>query len=366
MAVDLTGSIDPAREYPFAMRPDNPEMRDSVSFWVFDDGGAVGLPRVGIEAVASNWDAHNVQLNLSFPDGAVYRLRADGPSHPVEDPDGRPTVLGAGPLALTCVEPFALWTMSFRGKAIQTTSADLVEGRKGGPMVDVEFDVEARPAVPPWIQGALQPDADAALKNSVEGELMGGPRYEQLLRATGAVRVAGREHRFTGSGLRIKRQGVRKLDGFWGHCWQSALFPSGRGFGYIAYPPRPDGKPTFNEGYLYLGDEAGGELIPATVVEAPWLSRLQPLGEDVSVVLQTAAGIHRIEGQTVMSTHDITDPSDVPPEMVELLANWTFPALQQAGVRYRWDGEQTIGMLERSMPKDKMAAAATRCACPST
>jgi hypothetical protein len=28
--------------------------------------------------------------------------------------------------------------------------------------------------------------------------------------------------------------------------------------------------------------------------------------------------------------------------------------LQQAGVRYRWDGEETIGMLERSSPMDKI------------
>ena len=90
------------------------------------------------------------------------------------------------------------------------------------------------------------------------------------------------------------------------------------------------------------------------MVEAPWLSRLQPLGEDVSVVLKTAHGIERIQGETVVSTHDITDPSEVPPEMMELLANWTFPALQQAGVRYQWNGEETIGMLERSMPKDKL------------
>ena len=50
MAIDLTGGIDPAREYMFAERPDNPEMRDSVSFWVFDDRGQVGLPRVEIGA----------------------------------------------------------------------------------------------------------------------------------------------------------------------------------------------------------------------------------------------------------------------------------------------------------------------------
>ena len=87
---------------------------------------------------------------------------------------------------------------------------------------------------------------------------------------------------------------------------------------------------------------------------APWLTRLQPLGEDVSVVLETADGTVRIEGETVVSTHDITDPSEIPADQLAKLANWTFPALQQAGVRYRWDGEETYGMLERSSPMDKL------------
>jgi hypothetical protein len=351
MAIDLTGGIDPAREYMFAERPDNPEMRDSVSFWVFDDRGGLGLPRIAIEAVGANWQAHGLQVNVAFPDGRVYRLREDGKSWPVDGPNGKPSVLGAGPLAFTCVEPFDVWTMTFDGKAVATSSANLAAGRKDGPLTDLRFEVEAHMSVPPWVQGALRADAVSALKTSVEGDLMGGPRYEQLFRATGCVRVAGREHSFTGSGLRIRRQGVRRLEGFWGHCWQSALFPSGRAFGYIAYPPRPDGRPTFNEGYLFDGD---GDLVPARVVEAPWLTRLQPLGEDACVVLETNNGTERIEGETVVSTHDITDPSEVPPEQLAKLANWTFPALQQAGVRYRWDGEDTIGMLERSSPMDKI------------
>jgi hypothetical protein len=352
MAVDLTGGIDPARENVFAVRPDNPEMRDSVSFWVFDDRGEVGLPRIGIEAVASNWEAHQVQANVVLADGTVYRLRDEGKSWPPDGPDGKPTVLGAGPLAFTCVAPFDVWTMRFDGQAVQTSSADLAAGRKDGPQVDVRFDVEATMAVPPWVQGALRADADSQLKTSAVGEMMGGPRYEQLFRATGTVAVAGTEHTFTGSGLRIRRQGVRRLEGFWGHCWQSALFGSGRAFGYIAYPPRPDGQPNFNEGYIFEGD---GELIAARVVEAPWLTHLQPRGEDVSVVLETDSGTVRIEGETVVSTHDITDPSQVPAEELAKMANWTFPALQQAGVRYRWDGEEAIGMLERSSPMDTIS-----------
>ena len=103
---DLTGGMDADRELMFASRPEDPEMRDSASFWVLDERGEVGLPRIGIEAVASNWDAHQIQVNVAFADGRVYRLREDGASWPVEGPDGRPTVLGAGPLAFTCVRPF--------------------------------------------------------------------------------------------------------------------------------------------------------------------------------------------------------------------------------------------------------------------
>ena len=94
MAVDLTGGIDPAREYMLAQRPEDPEIRDSVSFWVVDDRGEIGLPRIGIEAVGANWDAHDIQVNVAFPDGRVYRLRTNGPSLPAEGSDGRRQRIG--------------------------------------------------------------------------------------------------------------------------------------------------------------------------------------------------------------------------------------------------------------------------------
>ena len=46
----------------------------------------------------------------------------------------------------------------------------------------------------------------------------------------------GKDVEFTGGALRIRRKGVRKLQEFFGHAWQSAVFPSGKAFGYIAYP----------------------------------------------------------------------------------------------------------------------------------
>jgi prepilin-type processing-associated H-X9-DG protein len=351
MSIDLTGGIDPAREFVFAERPDDPEMRDSVSLWIVDDRGELGLPRIGIEAVGGHWEEHGLQVNVAFADGLVFRLRSDGKAWPPMDATGRPTVLGAGPLGFRCVEPFRTWTMTFDGEAAQTSTLDLLEGNTAGPFVEVRFDVETSMAVPPWIQGSLVPEARALLQGG-EGNLMGGPRYEQLLRASGTIQIPGREHTFNGSGLRIRRQGVRHLAEFRGHCWQSALFPSGRAFGYIAYPPRDDGQPTFNEGYVFEGD---GALIPARVAQAPWLTSLQALGQDVSLVLETEKGIERIEGETFVSTFDIRhdDQTRAIKEMSTELPD--FPPLQQAGVRYRWNGEETFGMLERSSPRSKIA-----------
>ncbi|MEU9339915.1 hypothetical protein AB0D74_01645 [Streptomyces sp. NPDC048278] len=336
MAIDLTGGLPDTREDVFADVPANPEMRDSVSMWISDDRGAIGLPRFAVEAYAPQWEAHGIQLNLALPDGRVYRLRETGKTHPALDEQGRPRIIGAGPLAFRCVEPFRLWTADFRGTAVRLTTAGLLGGHHDGPRAEVEFHIEARPAVPPWIQGALLPDAAEKLTTGVEQGFMGGPRYEQLVRATGTVRVEGEEHAFTGSGLRIRRQGVRQLAGFRGHCWQSALFPDGRAFGYITYPPSPDGRPTYNEGFVFDGD---GALVPARVVRAPFLRALRERGEDVTAVLETTDGrTVRVEAETVFSAHDTALRPTMP----------GFPVLHQSGVRYRWDGSETYGMMERS------------------
>jgi hypothetical protein len=134
------------------------------------------------------------------------------------------------------------------------------------------------------------------------------------------------------------------MAGFWGHCQQSAIFPSGRGFGYIAYRPRPDGTGSYNEGYVFTGD---GNLVSAKVVQAPWLSRLQSNGEDVSVVLESDVGTIRIGGETVQSVFSLGDPT----------SSNALAALHQGGARYTWDGEQAYGAIERSTPPAQITGA---------
>ena len=90
---------------------------------------------------------------------------------------------------------------------------------------------------------------------------MGHPwRFEQLCRASGRMRIGDETYEIDGGANRIRRQSIRRTAKLRGHAWQAALFPSGRAFGYIVYPPRDDGKDTYNEGYVFDGD---GALIPA-------------------------------------------------------------------------------------------------------
>jgi hypothetical protein len=339
MAIDLTGGISGEREYVFAECPATPDIRDAVNVWLEAADGAFGM-RIGVEAVSPNWDKHQIWLDVAFPNGRVLSTREYFPVHPAIGPEGRPSILGAGPLRFRCIAPFRQWTTSFDGEAQETTALDLIKGvlPPGLPQRHVVFEVEMTMAVPPWEPGSLVAEASQVLKG-VQGEHM-SPRYEQLFRATGKLRIDDEPIDFAANGLRIRRQGRRKFEGFSGHCWQSALFPSGKAFGCNNYPPRDDGEPSYNEGFVFSGD---GVLRPARVVQAPWLKRLVPSGDDATVVLETNDGTKVvIEGRTFVNTRSLGDkvlPAD-------------FPIVQQAHAWYRWNGEETYGMVERSsLPK---------------
>jgi hypothetical protein len=338
MAIDLTSGMDASRDHFFADRPEDPQMRESASMWVSDDQGVIGLPRVGIEALAGTWDKRDLQVNLGFPDGRAVIVRESGQGRSLVDADGVCRTFAAGGLEFRHVEPFKTLTMTYEGTALDTTAAALARGELDAPRIRLEIEVELTCAAPPWVPGTLNEDAAEVFHKGFAGAFI-SPRYEQLCTSRGTVRAGGDEWSFTGTGLRIHRQGARDVGGFWGHCWPSALFPSGRGFGGLAFPERPDGQPTYNEAYIFDGER----MIPAILVDAPWLRRLQPFGEDVAVTLRTADGDIRIEGETIVSA---------------CMAGGTHhefaPALQQTGVRYRWDGEVSYGMLERSIPVDQL------------
>jgi hypothetical protein len=335
MAIDLTGGMPAEHEYFFAEKP-GPEVRDAANIWLEEENGDFAM-RVGIEAVAESWDSHMIWLDVAFADGRVLHWRPYCKPHDPSGPDGKPTVLGAGPIRFECIAPFKKWNVRMEPTAVPDLTAQrlIEEDLSDPPTATLSFDIDYMPAVPPMISGTLTA-ASRAMMSGEQGSFI-SPRFEQLCRAEGWLEVDGKRRQFKGQVLRIKRQGVRKFEGFWGHCWQSALFPSGKAFGVNTFPPRDDGQPNFNEGFVFDGD---GQLRPAKAIESPWLRKFHVSGEPVPLVLETEDGERvAIDGTTFINCRSVGTDGVLPD---------SFPLVQQAHALYRWGDEQAAGMIERS------------------
>jgi prepilin-type processing-associated H-X9-DG protein len=345
-----TGGLDLDLDYMFPTKPEDPEMRESASIWLFEENGKFALPRVGLEAQGVVWDNHRFDANVAFADGRVLRESVRAPTLSPIGPDGKASVLGAGGLKFRCIEPFHKWAVSYDGQAYDGTVQEQIrsafavyadgsrdKGLEGRRRAQVSFDVELTMVTPAWVQDyRTEKLAGMSEQERIDAGLMGyGYRIEHLFRGEGVLTVDGQTQSFKALGSRIHRQSVRPMGEFRGHCWQSAVFPDGRAFGYIAYPPRVDGS-TYNEGYVYQN----GKMYPARATRIPFLRNITPQGDDVSLELESELGVARIEGATTLATFHIGNPG------VNSMNN------QQGGVRYTWDGMTTYGMIERSSPAD--------------
>jgi hypothetical protein len=338
--MDLTGGLDPDCEFFLAEPPASPGMRDSATLWIMDQGGDIALPRVTIDAIGSHWDRPWVQLNLVLADGRTLRVWDRFPAHGPAGADGKPRVLGAGPLRFECLEPFRRWMMRFDGEAEQSTTVAQTAGGVGGTRMPLNFHIEADMVAPPWLMGGMTPEAARLMRSATEGSLMGGLRYEQLCRVAGSVQIAGATYQISGTGMRVRRQGVRNMEAATGHCQHSALFPSGKAFGAIALAPRADGSPSFNEGFILAAD---GRRAAVRIAQAPWMKRLRANGEDATLVFESELGTIRVEGVTLLTTFDR-----------HLFEMADSAVLEQGVARYRWDGEETIGLIERCTLREQL------------
>ncbi len=330
----MMGGLTPDHDLVFPEQPSNPEMRESTSLWLYEENGRFGFPRIGIEAEAMNWSNRRVQGNFAFASGRVLNGAGMGAAHSPFGPDGRPTIIGAGPLSFRCVEPFHQWIATWEGLvsdgAVEQQITKTLDPNK---RILVKLDIELKMLAPAWVQdNSPAKVAQMSAADAQEAGNMGiGWRFEQLLRGEGTFTIDGKTHDFRATGLRIKRQSVRPMGGFRGHCWQSAVFPDGRGFGYIAYPPREDGY-QFNEAYVYLD----GKMYPAKAVKIPWLRRIVGAGDDCSLELESELGITRIAAVSALSTFRVGNP-----DIGGLNLN-------QGGAKYSWDDQTAYGMMERS------------------
>jgi hypothetical protein len=342
----MTNGLTPEHDLFFPEKPEDPEMRESTSIWLFEENGEFGFPRIGIEAEASSWDDRRYHANFALGGGRTLSGLGSGPGPAPAGPDGRPTRFGAGPLTFRCIEPFRKWGMTYAGFAADGTVARQIDRTLDRTQrTPVRLDVEMEMVTPAWVQDnspekvAAMSDADAA-----EAKSMGiGWRLEHLFRGEGSLTVDGETREFSAIGSRIKRQSVRPLTFFRGHCWQSAIFPDGRAFGYIAYPPGEDGSEPYNDGYIFQD----GKMHAARAIRIPWLRQLLEEGDDVALELESDLGVTRIEGRTMLTTYMILSTADGVPVDFNL---------HQGGARYTWDGMTSFGMIERSSTAAQMAA----------
>jgi len=333
MASGLTGGLDPGFEFFRADRPDNPDMRDSATLWIMDQSGTLAFPRVTFDAIGESWDTPWLQLNFVHADGRTLRVWSQQEGGLAMDAGGHAAIRSAGGLRLECIEPFRRWAMEFDGIAMQSTTEAELRGARTRDPVPLAFRFEAEMAAPPWLMGGMTEAAARQMKAGDGSALMGGVRYEQLCWVKGTVTLDGRERAVEGTGMRVRRQGVRNMGAALGHCQHSALFPSGKAFGAIVMAQGATGPEAFNEAFVMTAD---GRKAAARVVRAPWMTRLAASGEDASLVFDSEVGTVRIHGEVLLSMFDHHDF-----EMADT------SILHQGTARYVWDGEETIGLIER-------------------
>ncbi len=332
---DLTSGLAPDRDLVFPGQPSEPEMRESVSVWLFEENGAFGFPRMGIEAEAASWNDRRLQAAFTFPDGRALNGAARGSPPSAIDEQGRPTIIGAGPLTFRCIKPFHRWTMTYEGSARDGTVQEQIHrsyGKRGNQTI--KLHVEMTMVTPAWVQEtSLDPQMSQVEKDNAAA--MGlGYRFEHHLRAVGTYEIGGKTYQFKGVGTRIHRQSVRRLEGFFGLCWLSAVFPDGSAFGSLAYPPREgtSGDYSYNDAVIFKN----GRLYKARIVKAPFLRRIVPAGDEMLLELESDLGRTVIEGTTALSTFRVGNPD---------IGGLN---LQQSGALFRWGDQQAYGMCERS------------------
>ena len=345
---DPTGAMTPEDDLCLLEQPPGTVgYGENHAFWFFDAAGKVhGYNH--ISALQSWYELRSERNWLILPDGRVLYNANEGTQT-------RKRRVGGANLTFDCVDPFRRWSVDYLGTMRISSSEELAAGPAvEGPrcIVDLHLDVET--AAAPWTYGALSAGVDAPAS-----KFIGGHRYEQLCRVSGRLRTDdGDDIRIEGTGVRTHRRGPRDMHGWHGHCWQTALFPSGRGFGLQQIPDQdgPDGRaaPAWTEACVL----DRGRIVTAEVVEAAWLTDLSPRGETVSVRLRSRLGEHVITGEVLGNSFRTIHAAGAPGRFLREFGVWGDAGsyvLRQGACLWSMEGETAPGHIEGSTAYAELA-----------
>jgi hypothetical protein len=339
MALDLSAGLSSQLDEVVVDPPDVPGFGENHAVWLFDESGEHHL-NFHLETVPHHWSLRREHGYATLPDQRTLVVQGEGHG------STRHQVCSAT-TSFSVVEPFVRWTGQRRGTARSTSLEELrSHPHHDGERAPLDFDFEATMALPPWIQGAVSEAAHEEMKVDA-GQFIGGFRYEQLFRANVEITVddgpKAEPRRFAATGLRTHRAGPRNMGEMLGHSWATALFPSGRAFGYQRYP-RPGGEIGFSEGWM-TADE---QIDKMEVKTAPWLEELPEPGQKFAIDFEHGGRRQSVDVElrsamllTVSGSGDLA-------WMRQGLHDIDGLVLVQSMARFSWDGEETYGLLERS------------------
>jgi len=336
----IDGGMPPEADYALDQPPPGfAQYGENHAFWFFDKDNKVhGYTH--LEAFQDWFPLKNDRTWLALPDGRVLYNWTEGFQSSPRKPAGANSFY-------ECVEPFRRWSVNYLG-TMQISSAD--ELRRGRPTAGsralVRYHLDVVTAAPPFPQGKLGMAPSAEVLNAI-----GGTRYEQLFRVTGTVHIDNETIELAGAGVRTHRQGLRNMTGWHGHSWQTALFPSGRGFHLYVNPgsdgPEGRAKPMYAEAVVLHE----GTLHPAEVLQCSWLDSYSAHGDRSQIRLRSKLGEAVIDAEILASVWRTFHIKSAPGRHLNGYGVWGDPGSfpnNQGAARYTWDGETTIGQVERS------------------
>jgi len=337
--MDLTGGLSPAIDPPNIDPARDLAIGENHAFWVFDDEGDYALLNCHVQGGAGvgqgdppPWDTRRVAFAIAAPHDRLFVDFAVSPGTTAD-------TLRVGGWTFECVEPFVRWNATYRGTPRVTSTTETRDGIMAfeGERASFEADLELSMALPPWVLGDFAEDRPGRYEGL---SFIGIPRYEQLYRVEGQIRHDGDAHQINGTGLRTHRYGTRSVTTMRGHSWLSAVFPSGRAFGLMRFPG-DNGEDLFREAWV-----AGPNgLVGAALIDSPWLTALDCVGEKWTVTLGAEAGPTEIHGETLACSYTMgLGVNHAPGSLV----------LVHGMARFEWDGEVACGLIERSAIVDEL------------
>lgn len=274
--------------------------------------------------------------------------------------DGSDRSAGAGPLKVTCIEPFRTWVAEFDGLAHRVSRKHIMtETYRDTKAEMVKFHIVFSGFAPMW---DLEAGADVPSLVLVEGEeattkdhASKTHHWEQLVRTRGEIVYAGKTVKIDGGGVRDHSFGPRDYWPLVGSLWLNAIFPSGKAI--MLMKTRVTGF-DFSVGYVFRGD--GTPLEVVKVIEHPFVSDVDtpdnsvpadPLEDGAerrfAFRFESSRGIETIEGELLhaMGTSYVSPNHELLGTDLGKISDGS--QLAECPARFTWDGETGVGVRER-------------------